>query len=211
MTTVTDEIVKFARGKLGTIVRYKPTRTGKCEELVYAALDHAKAEKGLGVINAQKGDIITFANRSGKVIVKVTASSQGKKHFVQEDSATFSRGNHIAIVSKAPDKNGKILVLEQNVGASKSVTESPINTGNNVSYSKNLPSGTNFPIFKREYTKIIEAEFTKEKAAKVVNDPKTWKSLKEWFSSRANYAFSIDVSYSGSGTIKYNRPHKKGN
>lgn len=212
MTTIADEIIDFARSKLGTIVKYNPTNTGKCEELVYAALNHANAEKGPSVNSAQKGDIITFANRSGAVNVKVTASAQGKKYFVQEDGASFSRGNHIAIVSKAPDINGRIFILEQNVGKSLSVTESPLNTRSKVTYTKSFPVGTtSFTMFKKAYTELIEAEFTREKAAEVVKNPKTWKDMEGWFNSQVKYSFTINVSYTGSGTIKYYRPQKKGN
>ena len=140
----------------------------------------------------------------------MTAFAQGKKYFVQNDKASFTRGNHIGIVSQAPDKNGRILVLEQNVGKSKRVTESSINTRSKVSFSKSFPAGTSFAVFKRVYTTLIEAEFTKEKAAEVVNNPKTWKGLKDWFNSQVKYSFTINVSYSGSGAIKYYRPHKKG-
>lgn len=208
MTTVANEIIKFARSKLGTIVKYKPTKTGKCEELVYAALDYANARKGLRIINVQTGDIVIFANQSGKVIIEVIASAQGKKYSVLEYYASSTRSNHIAIVSKAPDKNGKIFVLEQNSGKLKSVTESPVNTRNKVSYSKSFPANTSFTVFKKEYITFIEAEFTKEETNEVVNNLKTWKGLEEWFNSQVKYSFMISVSYTGLGTIEYYRPEK---
>ena len=208
--TIADNIIRFARSKIGTIVRYNPKNQGKCEELVYAALDHANAEKGLKVLSAQKGDIITFSSRNGRVVFKLTATAQGKKYDVQEDYAIFRRGNHIAIVSAAPDRNGKVFVLEQNVGKSKSVTESPINTRNSVSYAKKFPAGMTFAAFKNEYSVLIKSELTKEKARALINAPGTWNSLKGWFSTSVNYSFTITVTYTGSGTIEYFRPRKKG-
>ena len=205
---IADDIIRFARSKIGTIVKYKPKNQGKCEEFVYAALDHANAEKGLKVISAQKGDLITFSNRRGRVVFKLTATAQGKKYDIQEDIAIFHRGNHIAIVSAAPDRNGKIFVLEQNVGNAKSVMESPINTRNSVSYAKNFQAGTTFAAFKNEYSALIKSELTKEKATALINAPGTWNSLKGWFSNSVNYSFTITVTYTASGTIEYLRPRK---
>ena len=86
------------------------------------------------------------------------------------------------------------------------VVKSPLNTKGNVSYSKEFPAGTSFDYFKGEYTSLIESEFTKEKAAEVVNDAGTWKDLKQWFDSPVKYSFSVSVSYTGQGTIEYYRP-----
>ena len=121
--------------------------------------------------------------------------------------ADFARGNHMGIVSKGPDANGKISLLEQNVGKSKKVTESPVNTRDRVSYSRKFPASTPYTRFKKRTPRpSYRCEFTVEKANLALKKSVDWKTLKLWFDSPQKYAFTIKVSYSGSGTIKYNRP-----
>jgi len=208
--SVATEIVRFARSKIGTIVKYGKKPKGKCEELVYKVLDEAKADMGLNVIGGKLGDIAIFSNHKGTVTFEVLASSKPKENLsVLDFDADFARGNHIGIVSKGPDANGKIFLLEQNVGKSKKVTESPVNTRNQVSYSRKFPASTPYTRFKNELTALIRCEFTVEKADQALKKSVDWKTLKLWCDSPQKYVFTIKVSYSGSGTIKYKRPHKK--
>ena len=205
---VANEIALIAQLKIGKIVKYKPTYSGQCQELVDKVLDEADAEKGDEAHHVQKGDIITFAGRRSKFVVKAMALEQGKEQSSDEYPVAFSRLNHIAIVSEGPDRNGKISIIEQNVGNKRSVVESPLNTKRTVSYTKRFSSFTSFVDFKRAYTLLIQSEFTKEKAANVVNDPRTWKVIKPWFDPPVKYSFLVSISYTGSGTIKYYRPRK---
>ena len=208
--TIPEQVAELARGELNNPARkWRPGKKGKCEELVNYVLDKVGADQGLEVSAPAIGDLAVFKNHTATVTVDVYAYPPGQKATnILRVSLPSTRNNHIGIVSSAPDTSWKISLIEQNVGRSGKVIESPVYSDGKVSYRKNVPQAMAFSRFRQEFTALIKGEYTAEKGKQALKTLVDWKELKLWLKNSPK-GFTIKVSHSDTGSIKFFRPEAR--
>lgn len=207
--TIPEKVAELARGELNKPARkWRPGRKGKCEELVNFVLDQVGADMGLEVAVPQVGDLAVFKNHTAVVTVEVFAYPSGEDATrILRISLPSRRRNHIGIISSAPDTSRKVFLIEQNVGGSEKVIQSPIYTNGKVSHKKYIPQAVPFSRFRKEFIALIKDEYPRHRAKDALKVP-DWKDLKLWLKASPR-GFRITVSHSDTGSIKFFRPEAK--